>query len=80
MNRSKPLATRLRQARTLLLVWKRALRDSHMSRESGPNLGKVDDEQMAAELQRFDAARQALTEAIKLSKETSRALPNRPAA
>lgn len=80
MKSAKPLATRLRQARTLLLVWKRALRDSHMSRESGPNYGKVDDEQIAAELQRFDAARQALTDAIKLAKETSRALPNRPAA
>lgn len=63
----KPLATRLRQARTLLLDWKIALRDSHMSREPGPNFGKVD-EPMANELQRFDAARQALSAAIKLAK------------
>lgn len=67
MKKAKPLATRLRQARTLLLIWKTALRDSHMSRQPGPNYGKVDGP-MAIELQRFDAARQALTEAINLTK------------
>ncbi len=64
----KPLATRLRHARALLRDWQIALRDSHMSREPGPNYGKVD-EPMAGELQRFVEAREALTEAIKLAKE-----------
>ena len=69
MKKPRPLATRLRQARALLRDWQIALRDSHMSREPGPNYGKVD-EPMAAELLRFEAARDTINDAIKLAKET----------
>jgi hypothetical protein len=62
----RKLPTKLRAARTLLREWKRALHDGHKCREPGPNFGKVDD-QMAAELVRFDEAREAISEAIKLA-------------
>lgn len=55
----KPLATRLRQARTLLLDWQKAVRDSHIRYEPGPTFGTVDEE-TAGELQRFHNARQAI--------------------
>lgn len=65
--RPRPLVTRLRSARQLLLEWRRTLYDSERSREPGPNLGALD-EAAAHELSRFDAAREALTEAINLMK------------
>lgn len=63
----KPLATRLRSVRQLLLEWRRTVYDSEKCREPGANRGAVD-EAAAHELARFDAAREALTEAIKLMK------------
>jgi hypothetical protein len=70
VKKPKPLATRLRLVIAMLCDWQIALRDSHMSREPGPNYGKVD-EPMAAELRRFDAARETINEAIKLAKEAA---------
>jgi hypothetical protein len=44
--------TALKAARPLLRAWRAALFDSHVNVDSG----KVEDEQMAAELARFDRA------------------------
>lgn len=65
--KERTLRTRLWRARTLLKTWKRALHDGHVER-GGPNNGKVTDPQMLRELEAFDEAIQALTEAIRLAR------------
>jgi len=64
----RPLTTRLRAARALLSQWRRTVYDSEKIRSDGPDRGTVSDA-AAHELARFDEAREALSEAIKLAKE-----------
>jgi hypothetical protein len=65
--KQKSLPTRLRRARTLLMAWSRAVRDSHTER-GGPLNGRVTDAGALRELDDFAEATQALTEAIKLAR------------
>jgi len=68
-NSSKPapLPTRLMRARTLLRSWKVACRDGSTER-AGPNKGTITDARVLRELADFDAAIQAVNEAIKLAR------------
>lgn len=68
MSKKKPLVSRLRSARFLMKQWRKALHDSHVEL-SGPDKGKVTDEAMARDLERFDDADAALGEAIKFWKD-----------
>ena len=65
--KQKSLPTRLRRARTLLVTWKKAVRDSHTV-QAGPHAGTVTDSGALRELDNFTEAVQALTEAIKLAR------------
>lgn len=64
MSGADRLSTRLRRARALLREWRRAIWDSERDRSDGPARGTVG-EAARAELDRFDAAIQAVKEAIK---------------
>lgn len=61
------LPTRLRRARTLLRDWKRAC-SAGCVEQVGPNKGSVTDSRALRELADFDAAIQAINEAIKLAR------------
>lgn len=63
----RPLHSRLWQARTLLKDWKRAIRGSHTVR-AGPDAGKITDPKIVLELEDFDDAIQAVTDAIKAAR------------
>lgn len=67
--RKKPLYNRLWAARVLVNDWRRALYDSGVC-QSGPNKGTLDDPKDVRELERFDAAIAALTEAIAAARPT----------
>jgi hypothetical protein len=64
--KQKSLPTRLRLARALLKTWKKAVRDANTV-HGGPDAGKVTDAAALRELDGFNEAEQALTEAIKLA-------------
>lgn len=61
-----PLPTRLRRASTLLRTWKKACRDGCTVRY-GSAKGTVTDARALRELADFDAAIQAVNEAIKIA-------------
>lgn len=65
--KQKSLPTRLTRARTLLVTWKKAVRDSHTV-QAGPHAGTVTDPCALRELDAFIEAEQALAEAIKLAR------------
>lgn len=68
----KPLYNRLWAARVLVQDWRRALYDSAVCR-SGPNKGTLDDPKEARELERFNSAIAALTEAIAANRPARKA-------
>lgn len=71
MSAKKPLATRLRQARTLLREFRAAVWESEKRHGEGPMFSDA----ALADLARLDAARQALTEAIRAAVQAENAAP-----
>jgi hypothetical protein len=63
--KKRALVTRLRAARSLLREWRDSVYVCHREMIPGPSYGKVTDPATLRELERFDEAYAALTEAIK---------------